>query len=234
MSLTKRNSPSGFSTRAIAATVASCTKRRFQCRRFGHGSGWIRSIRAHRLRRRPCQQFGGVAGEQADIADIVGLDLRQDLRHAVDIGLAADEADIRKGLRFRDQMFAAAESDFEPDVLESADRRVGEIGRSRRCRYRAPDAAAGFRSGRPGAARSLWPLRRPKNEPCACAAAAVIGWRVAIVVFGRLRAIIAASGTADAAAAPAARSRRCTSARNGYARPCRRRRGRRALRYAAR
>ena len=25
--------------------LASCTKRRFQCRRFGHGSGWIRSIR---------------------------------------------------------------------------------------------------------------------------------------------------------------------------------------------
>ncbi len=30
----------------MAATVESCTKRRFQCRRFGHGSGWIRSIRA--------------------------------------------------------------------------------------------------------------------------------------------------------------------------------------------
>ena len=66
-----------------------------------------------RMRRRPCQQFGGVAREQPDVADVVRLDLRQDFRHTVDIGLAADEARLRKSLRFRDQMFAAAESDFE-------------------------------------------------------------------------------------------------------------------------
>ena len=34
----------------------------------------------------------------------MGLDLRQDLRHAVDIWLAADEPDIRKCLRLRDQI----------------------------------------------------------------------------------------------------------------------------------
>ena len=110
--------------------VASCTKRRFQCRRFGHGSGWIRSIRASECCRRPGQQFGGVAGEQPDIADVMGLDLRQDLRHAVDIGFAADEAGVGKGARFRDQMLAAAESDFEPDRV---DRRVEQPGEIRRC-----------------------------------------------------------------------------------------------------
>ena len=70
------------------------------------------------MRRRPGQQFGGIAGEQADIADIVRLDLRQDLCHAVDIGLAADEAGVREGARFRHQMLAAAEADLEPDIVE--------------------------------------------------------------------------------------------------------------------
>jgi len=77
-----------------------------------------------RLRRRPGQEFGGVAREQPDVADVVGLDLGQDLGHAVDIGLAADEADIREGKRFGDQMLAAAEPDFEPDL---AGRRVEQV-----------------------------------------------------------------------------------------------------------
>ena len=58
------------------------------------------------------------------------FDLRQDFCHAVDIGLAADEADIRKGTRFRDQMLAAAESDFEPDIIDRRIEQFGEIGRS--------------------------------------------------------------------------------------------------------
>ena len=57
---------------------------------------------------------------------IVRLDLRQDFRHAVDIGLAADEPDVRKGLRLRDQMLAAAESDFEPDILDVAIEQIGK------------------------------------------------------------------------------------------------------------
>ena len=65
-----------------------------------------------RARRGPGQQFRRIAGEQADVADILCLDLGQDLRHPVDIGLAADEAHVRKGLRFRDQMLAAAEADL--------------------------------------------------------------------------------------------------------------------------
>ena len=82
-----------------------------------------------RMRRRPCQQFGGIAREQPDVADAVGFDLRQDLGHAVDIGLAADEAGARKGARFRDQMLAAAESDFEPDVVDRR-RRTGRRDRA--------------------------------------------------------------------------------------------------------
>ena len=71
-----------------------------------------------RLRRRPGQQFGGIAGEQPDVADVVSFDLRQDFRHAVDVGLAADEAGIGKGERFGDKMLAAAEADLEPDIVD--------------------------------------------------------------------------------------------------------------------
>src|SRR6478672_12369352 len=77
----------------------------------------------------PRQQLGGIAGEQPDVADVMRLDLRQDLRHAVYVGLAADEADLGKGARFRDQVFAAAESDFEPDLIGPRIEQVSEIGR---------------------------------------------------------------------------------------------------------
>ncbi len=83
----------------------------------------------HRLRRRPGQQFRGVAGVEADVADVERFDLRQDLRHAVDIRLAADEPDARKSLRFGDQVFATAESDFEPDIVDLTLEQFGEIGR---------------------------------------------------------------------------------------------------------
>ena len=167
MSLTKRNSPPALSMRAIAATVASCTKRRFQCRRFGQGSGWIRSIRrsiapaprpvVRRHRRR----------NRRILPILLRFDLRQDLRHAVDIGLAADEADIGKRLRFRDQMLAAAEADLEPDILESpsnmsASRSGADVPiSSASCGSRLSIRSAWWM-------RSLWPLRRPKNEPRAC------------------------------------------------------------------
>ena len=86
-----------------------------------------------RIGRRPRQQFGGIAGEQPDIADVVGFDLRQDLGHAVDIRLAADEADLRKSARFRDQVFAAAKTDFEPDGIGRRIEQAGEIGRAGTC-----------------------------------------------------------------------------------------------------
>jgi hypothetical protein len=60
----------------------------------------------------------------------MGFDLRQDLRHAVDVGLAADEAGMGKGARFRDQMLAAAEADFEPDFVGTRIEQLGKIGRT--------------------------------------------------------------------------------------------------------
>ena len=81
-----------------------------------------------RLRRHPRQQFGGIAGKQPDVVDLSGFDQREDFRHAVDIGFAADEAGIGKGARFRDQMLAAAKSDFKPDVVDGFVEQPGEVG----------------------------------------------------------------------------------------------------------
>jgi hypothetical protein len=68
--------------------------------------------------RQPGEKLGGVASEQADVAEIVGFDLREDLGHAVDIRLAADEARAAKVGRFRRKMLAAAEADFEPHLVD--------------------------------------------------------------------------------------------------------------------
>ena len=65
-----------------------------------------------------------------DVADVVRLDGAEDLGHAVDVRLAADEADLRKARRFRDQMLAAAESDFETDALDCRIEQRREVGRT--------------------------------------------------------------------------------------------------------
>jgi len=67
----------------------------------------------------------------------------QDFRHAVDIGLAADEPDVgKKPLRLRDQMLAAAEADFEPDVSDLAIEQLGKPLRRGRSDVGAPGAGS--------------------------------------------------------------------------------------------
>ncbi len=151
MSLTKRNSPCVFRARAMAAMLASCTKRRFQCRRFGQGSGWIRSIRVSEPGgTHPRSSMASPANRR--MLPILCASIRvEDLGHAVDVGLAADEPHVRKGQRLGDQMFAAAKSDLEPDLVGRRIEQGGEIGRGRLSRYRAPGAARNVRSGRPDA-----------------------------------------------------------------------------------
>ena len=84
-----------------------------------------------RCRRRPRQQLGGVAGKQPDVANAAGLDLRQDLGHAVDVGLAADEAGLGMSLGLRDQMLAAAEPDLELDLVDRRFEQLAKPGRWR-------------------------------------------------------------------------------------------------------
>ena len=83
-----------------------------------------------RCLRQPGQELGGIACEQADVADVGGLDLREDLRHAVDVRLAADEAGRGEVLRFRRKMLAAAEADLEPQIVG---RGIEDLAGIRRC-----------------------------------------------------------------------------------------------------
>src|SRR5215218_2793639 len=73
------------------------------------------------------QQRGSIAVPEADVRQAVALDRRQELRHAVDEGLAADEARLRAGARLGGEMLAAAEADLEDDrrpVTERSEKRL--------------------------------------------------------------------------------------------------------------
>ena len=55
-------------------------------------------------------------GMDADVRRAVALHRREQLGDAVDIVLAPDQTDIGVGRRLGQQMLAAAETDFEPDL----------------------------------------------------------------------------------------------------------------------
>ena len=79
--------------------------------------------------------------------------------------VAADEAAVRMRLRLRDQMFGAAEADFQPHVVErlsnSARRSAGAgLVRSSASFGSSVSNSAAWRG------RNGWPLRRPKKARC--------------------------------------------------------------------
>ena len=132
-----------------------------------------------RIRRRPCQQFGGIAREQFYVADVVRLDGAEDLGHAVDIRLAADEAGLRKAQCFRDQMLAAAESDFETDALDCRIEQRREVGRTgtadveRKMRQQILDQVGLMRA-------ELVALAPPEERALRMNRGAIIGWGVGV------------------------------------------------------
>ncbi|MEA2860812.1 MAG: hypothetical protein QOC72_2851 [Methylobacteriaceae bacterium] len=66
--------------------------------------------------RQPVQEARGVIRVKAEVCEALRFDRGERLRHPVDEGLAADEADVRALRRGLDQMLAAAEADLEPNV----------------------------------------------------------------------------------------------------------------------
>ena len=60
------------------------------------------------------EQIARVAGVNSDICDPCSADFTQEHGHAVDVGLAADKADIRVQSGLMQQMLAAAKTNFEP------------------------------------------------------------------------------------------------------------------------
>jgi len=101
----------------------------------------------------------------------VGFDQDQDLRHAVDVRFAADEAGIRKGARFRGKMLAAAESNLELDPVDSNTEQRNKIGRRCADNIQRKPRQQIFDEVRLVRTQSV-PLRRPKKEPCRCTATA--------------------------------------------------------------
>ena len=79
----------------------------------------------------PGQQLDGVTEVEADVLQLLLLDRRQHLGHAVDEGLAADEARVGMRARLRGQMFAAAEPDLEPYAFDRVGKQSREIRRGR-------------------------------------------------------------------------------------------------------
>jgi hypothetical protein len=93
---------------------------------------------------RPCQQLGGIACEQPDVADGMRFDLRQNLGHAVDVGLAA----MKPGLGGASAIRCSPPEGFESDIV---DRRIEQ---SRGGRAGAGDV--GRRRGSKCSIRSAW------------------------------------------------------------------------------
>ena len=65
---------------------------------------------------------------QPDVFELALVDRRQRLGHAVDERLDADEARARMLRGFGDQMLAAAEAAFQPDLVDTIEQRA-QIGR---------------------------------------------------------------------------------------------------------
>src|SRR5262249_34174541 len=87
----------------------------------------------------PGQQVGGVAEMQADVVEAARLDQGQRFRHAVDEGLAADEAHARMRARLGAEVLAPAEADLEADAVDRARKqRAQRIGRRRAVIEREP------------------------------------------------------------------------------------------------
>ena len=77
---------------------------------------------------------------QTHIAKGIGVDRDERLGHAVDERLAADKTNFGMRLRARDQMFAAAETDFEPRLVGPMRKQARKIFRGGR---REIDASRG-------------------------------------------------------------------------------------------
>ncbi len=66
--------------------------------------------------RQPLEEQAGVVDEEADVDELLRLDVAQEAGDAVEIGLDADQPDLGVGGGLPSQVLAAAEADLEPDA----------------------------------------------------------------------------------------------------------------------
>ena len=69
---------------------------------------------------------------EADVGKPARFDRGECLRHAVDEGFAADEADARVGRRRGDQVLSPAEADLQPHVRDGLREQCAQIAGRRR------------------------------------------------------------------------------------------------------
>ncbi len=165
MSVAKRTSPPGLTTRASAATIASETIRRLLCRRFGQGSGIEKEDPGKEGVRRGLDQRLRVAATQPDVGESFPFDACQSHGDAVEKRLAADQADVRDSPSPARSDARRAEADLEPEAPCALTAKSG-----------APEKAAGLdlelRAGsRPSAAAAqrAAPCRDCARRGCAVA-----------------------------------------------------------------
>ena len=171
ISVAKRNSPPGRkNAREPPQTLSSCTKRRFQCRRFGQDRD--RADRRARAKRAGASRadVAGVAVMQTDVGKFVLVDRRQRLGHAVDERLAADEAaaGIRRACAIR---CSPPPKPISSRTSSTASETACADRLARRCRDRARARGSSVSNSAACRGCSGWPLRRPKNardasSPC--------------------------------------------------------------------
>ena len=89
------------------------------------------------------QERAGVVGDNPNVREALTVDVAQQTGNPVQVGLAADQADIGMGPGLKRQMFASAKSDLQPNVP----RRRGEGGAGVK-----PTAGIG------------WPDRNPRQQ----------------------------------------------------------------------
>ena len=187
MSEAKRKTPPGFSTRAKRSRLAGLTKRRFQCRFFGHGIG-IEEVDRGRARPAAASRARGSRRRhrRGRWRAAVAPSAAHQLRHAVDEGLDADEAGRRVG-RGRVHADARRRRSRSPAARPSTGAANSAVSRS-------PAAARRDRSGsaaeplgaarRPAAGGWSCRCRRPKKasvDRLAALAGHCRGWRPAIL-----------------------------------------------------
>ena len=116
MSEAKRKIPPAFSTRAEPVEIDLADEAPLPVFLLRPRVG-VEQIDARQRRvRQPVEQLRRVVVVDAQIGERRFGDRGHHLRHAVDEGLDADEADAGMGRRLVHQMLAAAEADLQADV----------------------------------------------------------------------------------------------------------------------
>ena len=75
-------------------------------------------------------EFARIAIMHANVGNALLVNVAEQLGDAVNVGLAADEADVRMGRGLPGKVLAAAEADLQPDILDVAEQALRLLERA--------------------------------------------------------------------------------------------------------